>query len=375
MKMKKNRVFVSAYSAVSALGLGVDETLANLQKGKQLFTSDRDSDFAYPCFAVNRFEKSDDLTKSSSICLFLLKDIEESFSRYNDIPLFMATSTGGIRETEEVYNRLVDKTISYPLFKRHFFNKTINDIKGRYTNFNDSFTFSTACSSSGHSVFQAYRMIQAGLIERAVLIGYDTLSYTTMIGFDSLKLISHTGTKPLTKSRDGLTLGDGGGVIFLEAEPKDEPLAEIIGVASNSDGHHISSPEPDGFSQKKCINDALKQAGLTPGDIKYICAHGTGTLMNDEVEINALDVVFKGDVTVTSLKSFIGHTLGASAIAESVISTAMLKKGRVYQPENFTESMNERIIPSASVDMKTRYFLKNSFGFGGNNVSALFEVF
>ena len=110
--MKKNRVFVTAYSAVSVLGLGVDETLANLQKGKQLFTGDGDSDFAYPCFAVNRFEKSDVLTKSSSICLFLLKDIEDSFREYNNIPLFMATSTGGIRETEGVYKRLVEKTIS-----------------------------------------------------------------------------------------------------------------------------------------------------------------------------------------------------------------------------------------------------------------------
>jgi len=373
--MKKNRVFVSAYSTVSALGLGVDETLINLQKGKQLFTADEDSDFSRPCFAVNRFEKSDDLTKSSSISLFLLKDIEDSFKEYGDIPLFMATSTGGIRETESVYKRLVDKSISYPLFKRHFFNKTINDVKARYPNFNDSFTFSTACSSSGHSIYQAYRMMRSGLIKRAVLIGYDTLSYTTMIGFDSLKLVSHTGTKPLTKSRDGLTLGDGGGIIFLESEPKGEPLAEIIGVASNSDGHHISSPEPDGFSQKKCINDALEQAELSADDIKYICAHGTGTLMNDEVEINVLDSLFKGEVAVTSLKSFIGHTLGASAITEVVISTAMLKSGKIYQPNDFADSMNERIIPSASVDMRPKYFLKNSFGFGGNNVSALFEVF
>jgi len=300
--------------------------------------------------------------------------IEDSFSQYKDIPIFLGTSTGGIRETEEIYKDLVHKKIEYPLFQRHFFNKIVTDIKKRYGKaIGDHYTYSTACSSSGHSLLNAYRFIKNGVIDRALVVGVDTLSLTTMIGFDSLKLVSHTGTKPLTNGRDGLSLGEGGGVLFLQRGDDNNSNPEVVGCHSNSDGYHISSPDPEGTMQKECIEFTLKEAGLSPSDIDYINGHGTGTPMNDEVEIKSIKHFFGKSTPVSSLKSFIGHTLGASAVTEIAIVLAMLKKGKIYQVNDFTDPMDEMIL-TKTIDKNVNYFLKNSFGFGGNNFTVGIKV-
>ena len=373
-KMKQNSVYITAYSMTSALGYNAEESLASLKKEKQVFSQDIKNNFQYPHFSLNKFNGDNKYIKSSKICMLLLDNIKNDFKHLSNIPLFLATSTGGIRETEEVYNSICNDEVKYPLFERHFFNKVINDIKENYDNFGECFTFSTACSSSGHGILHAYKFIKAGIIDKAIILGYDTLSWTTMVGFDSLKLISHTGTKPLTKNRDGLSLGDGGGVILLESNPSKEPVAEIVGISSNSDGYHISSPDPEGGAQRKCILSAIKEAGIPKEKIDYISAHGTGTFMNDEVEINTVKSIFEHNITISSLKSFIGHTLGASAITELALSILMLKNKTIYQPDNLSEPIDENMIPARTINKEVQYFLKNSFGFGGNNVSMVCKI-
>jgi 3-oxoacyl-[acyl-carrier-protein] synthase I len=375
--MKKNRVFISSFASITALGTKSEEIIANLEKGKQLLSyPEPDSKLKYPYFSIKSIPHVDiEKTRSSQITFFLLKSIEEKIKNYKSIPLFLATSTGGIKETEEVYKDIYEGKLVYPIFKRHFFNQTISDIKEKYKDkFSEIFTFSTACSSSGHSILQAFRFIREGIIDKAVIIGVDTISLTTMIGFDSLKLVSHTNTRPLTKSRDGLSLGEGGGILILEANPKEPPDAEILGCSSNSDGYHISSPDPEGETQKKLILDVLDEAEISPEKIDYINAHGTGTPMNDEIEMKAVRSVFPKGTTITSLKSFIGHTLGASASAEIAIALEMIKKGKIYQPEDFNGSMDENYIPDKTIQKKVDYFIKNSFGFGGNNVSIIAKM-
>jgi 3-oxoacyl-[acyl-carrier-protein] synthase I len=375
--MKKNRVFISSFASIAALGTNTEEIISNLNQGKQLLSyPGPDSKLKHPYFSIKNIPHANqEKTRSSQITFFLLNAIEDKIKNFKSIPLFLATSTGGIKETEEVYKDVCGEKIIYPIFRRHFFNQTISDVKEKYKDkFSEVFTFSTACSSSGHSILQAFRFIREGIIDKAVIIGVDTISLTTMIGFDSLKLVSHTNTRPLTKSRDGLTLGEGGGIIILESYPGHSPDAEILGCSSNSDGYHISSPDPEGDTQKKLIKNVLTEALINQDKIDYINAHGTGTPMNDEVEMKAVKSVFPDGTTVTSLKSFIGHTLGASASAEIAITLEMLKKGKIYQPEDFTESMDEAYIPAKTIQKKVDYFLKNSFGFGGNNVSIVVKM-
>ncbi len=366
-----NKVYITSFSAISSLGVGINESLKNLSLQKQFITIPKEDDkFKKPYFQLNSpLNDYNNKIRCSQLALTLLDLIKNSWISINPISIFISTSTGGIKETEEVYEKLNKSELKYPLFDRHFFSRIFNDIKEEYKEeILDSATFSVACSSSGHSIMQAYELIKEGVIDKALVIGIDVLCLTTMVGFDSLKLVSSTGTKPLTKERDGLSLGEGGGILLLESNPHIEPVAEIIGTSSNSDGYHISSPDPNGTQQRECILKSIKNAGIKTGDIDYINAHGTGTIMNDEVEMKVISSIFNKNI-VTSTKAFIGHTLGASAITEIAIVLGMLQKDIIYQPENLGLPIDENYIPKNTIAKKVKYFLKNSFGFGGNNVS------
>ncbi len=370
-----NKVFITSFSAISSLGIGIDQSMKNLSSQKQLICIPKEDDkFKKPYFPIHSSYKLDNKKIAcSQYALTLLNLIKDSWIPISPISLFVSTSTGGIKETEDVYEGLKDDSIKYPLFDRHFFNRIFNDIKEEFNNkIIDSATFSVACSSSGHSIMQAYKLIKNGVIDKALVIGVDVLCFTTMIGFDSLKLVSSTGTKPLTQERDGLSLGDGGGILLLESNPHIDPIAEIAGAHSTSDGFHISSPDPNGTQQQECILNSINDAGIKIKDIDYINAHGTGTVMNDEVEMKVISSMFP-EVTVTSTKAFIGHTLGASAITELSIVLEMLKNEIIYQPDNLGNPIDEKYIPRKTINKKVKYFLKNSFGFGGNNVSIVIK--
>jgi|GEM_PF-1356183 len=371
-----NNVYVTAYSTISALGVGNEEAINSLESGKNTIYHPKESDkFKKPSFPAKfNFELNNEITLSSNFVLKLLSLIEDKWIELAPLPIFLATSTGGIKEIEEVYLNLVKTNQKYPLSKKYYFYDLYQSIKEKYgEKITDAYTFATACSSAGHSILHAYRFIKKGIIGKALVLGVDALSITTLFGFDALKLVSQNGTKPLTKERDGLSLGEGGGILLLESKPTYEPIAEIMGVASNSDGYHITAPNPEGTQQKACILNAINQAGISPEDVKYINAHGTGTPTNDEIEVNVIKSIFKPGTMTTSLKGFIGHTVGASAIIELGLIFEMNKKGKIYQQKGLGELIDDSYIPKETINFKSEYFLKNSFGFGGNNVSMVLK--
>lgn len=372
--MKNNKVYITRHASATALGISQDDIIDSLSRRNPLpFMPGSGDIFHKPYYKIpSDLEEYGDVSRASAIAYRLFDEISDFIDKNDDIVLFLSTSTGGIDGTEAEYASLKNGSSDYSIFSNHFFNKLSSDLNKRYSNkFSKTMTFSTACSSSGHAILQAKRFIEAGIIERAVVFGIDVLSLTTMVGFDSLQLVSSTGSKPLTKERDGITLGEGAGLLVLENRKSSGNDFEVAGACSTSDGHHISSPDPEGKSQKKCILNAVKDAGIELSDIDYVSAHGTGTVMNDKVEIATLKEIF-GNVPVTSLKSYIGHTLGASTVDEIAICIDMIRESKIYQPERFTDSMDEMIFEKTT-NMKVKYFLKNSFGFGGNNVSIVIK--
>lgn len=378
MKTQKNRVFITYHGSASSLGITTEEILLSLSQNKpQPVTDEKTFNFSKPYYIIpSSLEKYKNHVRSSAIIFSLLDKCKDFIDSNDNIPVFLSSSTGGIRETESNYTDLINKTSSYSVFENHFFNKTSTDIRERYPEgkIGEIFTFSTACSSSGHAIYQATRLIRAGVINYAILLGIDIISKTTLIGFDSLQLVSDKASCPLTEQRNGLTLGEGAGILILENKPRTSNDFEIAGVGSGVDGYHITSPDPSGTNQRKCINNALNEAGISAGDVSYVNAHGTGTKMNDQVELSVLEDMFGKGTYVTSLKSYIGHTLGASTITEISICIDMLKNGFIYQPEDFSNPISN-LVPLKTVKAKNiNYFLKNSFGFGGNNVSVLIKT-
>ncbi len=373
-----NRVYITDYSVISSLGTGIEESLNNLkaQKNNIYIPSQKDI-FKKPYFPIkpiDEFDEYKDITLTTKIALKLLSLTEKSWINLSPLPLFSGTSTGGIKETEALYRDLYKNKTKYDLKGRHYFYDLFYVIKERYgEKITENYTFATACSSGGHAMMHAFRFIKNGIIDRALVLAVDSLSINTMFGFDALKLVSPSGTRPLSKERDGMSLGEGGALLLLEANPSSGPIAEVAGVSSNSDGYHITSPDPKGGQQRKCILNAINEAGLEPGDIDYINAHGTGTMTNDEIETNVIKSVFSPGVKVTSLKGFVGHTVGSSALIELALCLGMLKEGTVYQQKNIGEPIDGSIIPRENVELKVKHFIKNSFGFGGNNVSMVIK--
>jgi 3-oxoacyl-[acyl-carrier-protein] synthase II len=213
--------------------------------------------------------------------------------------------------------------------------------------------------------------------------GYDALSQLVFAGFDSLQALSTTQCRPFDANRDGLALGEGAAVLTLETFEHAQKrgakiLGEIVGYGASLDVHHLTQPHPEGDAALASMNAATQIAGLSPGDIGYVNAHGTGTALNDSAEANAIRRwagARAGTLHVSSTKSSIGHLLGAAGAVEAVICLMALQEE--WLPPTSTLSTPDPLCNFPLVQEPTHakldHVLSNSFGFGGANASLIFR--
>ena len=249
-----------------------------------------------------------------------------------------------------------------------------------------NFTISSACSSGTHSVGMAYLLIKNGYQERIICGGAEEVNLYSAISFDAINAFSTRETepqkasRPFDRNRDGLVPSGGAATLVLEtyesALKRGAPiLAEIIGYGFSSDGNIIYSPNVDGPAQS--IMNAIKDAGLNPGDIEYINAHATSTQAGDAIEAKAIHRVFSDSKPyVSSTKSQTGHEMWMSGASEIIYSTLMMRNGFIAPNLNFEEPDEDSAglnISGSRVDRKFKCFLSNSFGFGGTNASIVIK--
>lgn len=243
---------------------------------------------------------------------------------------------------------------------------------------------SNACASGANAIGHGWNWIRSGRCDRVLAGGYDTLSQLVFAGFDSLQALSTTSCRPFSQTRDGLSLGEGAGILVLEelesARRRGAPiLAELSAYSSVTDLHHLTQPHPEGQAALMAMHAACRKAGISPGDVDYLNAHGTGTVLNDAAEalaINAWAGSHAGQrIKVSSTKSSIGHLLGAAGAVEAVICV-MAINGQWIPPQ----TSNDTLDPVCNFEIVTRptdanvdVVLSNSFGFGGANASLLFK--
>lgn len=244
-------------------------------------------------------------------------------------------------------------------------------------------TISTACSSSANAIMLGARMIKQGLVKRAICGGCDALSRFTLNGFNSLKNVAKEPCKPFDKDRIGLNLGEGAAYLLLETEASAKErgatiLAELSGYCNSNDAYHPTAPSPYGEGAYNTMQQAMKMAGLQPGDIGYINAHGTATINNDIAEGTAISRLFDGKIPYfSSTKPFTGHTLAAAGAIEAIFSIAAMREGIALPNLNFDTPMEELpLVPNTQLveHVEIKHVLSNSFGFGGNNVSLAFSA-
>jgi 3-oxoacyl-[acyl-carrier-protein] synthase II len=240
-------------------------------------------------------------------------------------------------------------------------------------------TISSACSSSNTAIGYGSDLLLTGQADRAIVIGTDTISNGIAAGFNSLKVIGKVPAAPFSNPH-GISLGEGAGVLILErleavlACGRDAHCrGEVLGYALSSDAFHQTSVEENGEGIETVVSRALANSGLSATDVDYISAHGTGTDSNDIPESKAIARLFGNTVKIASVKSSVGHTLGASGVIELIISLVCAERG-FYAPNNHFNGVRNGCAeldyvhgPQHPADINT--ILCNNYGFGGNNSS------
>ena len=287
------------------------------------------------------------------------------------VGVFVGTSTSGILQTEQAYRRRDPTTGALPpdlhYGETHNTASVARFVRDALALAGPTFAVSTACSSSAKVFGTAARMLQLGVIDAAVVGGVDSLCLTTLYGFQSLELLSPDICRPWDGERRGLSLGEAAAFALLERDALD-PQAWLLGVGESSDGHHMSSPHPDGAGAVQAMRQALAQAGLEAAAVDYVNLHGTATTNNDAAEDQAMQTVF-GATPCSSTKGATGHTLGAAGAVEASIVMLALRHG--LMPGGSTLRKQDPALRSAYVAAPRTAALavvaSNSFGFGGSN--------
>lgn len=292
--------------------------------------------------------------------------------------LISATTVGGMDATEKYYFDFMEseahrKFISTQNCGVHAEQMAqILGIKDYVT------TISTACSSAANAIMLGARMIKAGILDRAVVGGTDSLSAFTINGFSSLMIYSDEHCQPFDDERKGLNLGEAAAYIVLESEESTsgkEILGFLAGYGNANDAFHQTASSDDGEGAFLAIKTALEIADLKPEEIDYVNAHGTATPNNDFSEGKSILRIFENIPDFSSTKAFTGHTLAAAGAVEAVFSLLALKNQTVFANLNWKTPMKEfDLKPQTEIKQKEiKTVLSNSLGFGGNCSSLIFK--
>jgi 3-oxoacyl-[acyl-carrier-protein] synthase-1 len=311
-----------------------------------------------------------------------LETVQQAASRWNRkrIGVFMGTSTAGILQTELAYRQRDRVTgalpASFEYGTTHNSFSVADYLRQRLRLEGPAVVVSCACASSAKVFGSARRMIEAGIIDAALVGGVDSLCLTTLYGFHSLQLSSPLPCRPFDVARDGISIGEAAAFALLErpTDGMDGDDILLLGVGESSDAYHMSAPHPEGHGARRAMQAALRAANLDPGAIDYINLHGTGTPSNDRSESHAVTSVFGATTPSSSTKGATGHTLGAAGALEAVICAIALRNG--FMPGGVHTTQIDPTLTAYYIrenrHSPVSHVLSNSFGFGGTNCSLVF---
>ena len=250
----------------------------------------------------------------------------------------------------------------------------------------------SACASAGHAITSAADQIRLGAADVMLAGGSEAaVCPMAMAGFGNMKALSARNddptkaSRPFDKERDGFVLGEGAGILVLEAEEHAKArgatiLGELAGYGSTGDANHMTQPAVEGYGAEHSMKQALSVAGIAPEQVGYINAHGTSTPWNDKIETLAIRKVFGAHaekLKVSSTKSMIGHLLGAGGVVEAAATLMSMREGVLHPTINLVNPDPEcdlDYIPGETIKHPVEYALSNSFGFGGHNVTLCLKV-
>lgn len=305
------------------------------------------------------------------------EDVNKAINQYGNerVAIIMGTSTSGIYEGELAiaYQQLNGRLPEHYHYERQELGSP-SDFLSEYLSLSGpAYTISTACSSSARAIISGKRLIEAGLVDAAIVGGADSLCKMAIHGFRSLESLSEKLCMPFATERNGINIGEGSALILLT---KEKSSVALLGVGESSDAWHMSAPHPEGLGAESAMKMALNTAGVKPEQIGYVNLHGTATLLNDQMEAKAVNRLLGSKVPCSSTKHLTGHTLGAAGATEVAICWLLLTQNLPLPIQNFSvgtrdESLAQINLVTQPQQTPPRFILSNSFAFGGNNASLL----
>jgi nodulation protein E len=396
--MSTRRVVITGLGAVTPLGLDVPQFRDSLRSGRcgirPLETVDRTRLRFHNGAEVVGFTPGDHFTEKQL-------DVLDRFAQFGLVAAREAARDAGVEWTAELRERTAlvtgsclggkiseDQTFAavygsegrraHPLaIPRAMSNAAASQISMEFGIVGPTYNVSTACASATHAIGQAFALVRSGAAEAAITGGSEapfTLGHLKK--WEALRVVSPDTCRPFSKDRRGMILGEGGAMLVLESletalDRGAHVYAEVVGFGMSADAHHVTQPSAAGAA--RAITAALRDAGISPEQVGYVNAHGTGTTANDPVETEALRLVFRehaSRLAVSSTKSMHGHSLGAAGAVEAVATALALHEKFLPPTANFTEpdpACDLDYVPNEAREAEVEYAISNSFAFGGLN--------
>jgi len=399
---KIRRVLVTGLGVVSPLGITVRSFWNELLEGKSGVRRITDFDLSlcrtqigaqvagYDFREYFSAKESQRLSRSSQFAVVAateaITDSKFSVSDYAStrVGVIIGSSQGGVVASEPFFKQFFTEGSVSPLAVPVAMNNApASNISIRFGIRGPVITTDAACSSSAHAVGYAFNLIQYGLIDAAIVGGADcALSSAIMQAWSSLRALSEHNAnpeqacRPFSLDRDGIVLGEGAGILVLEAEDLAvkrgaKIYGEITGYGRTSDSYHLTQPSPQGISE--AMKQALEDANLTIEQIDYINAHATATVLNDKAETEAIKKVFgvhAYQIPIVGIKAAIGHSIGASAALEFISCILSIQEGIVPPTINYSirdPDCDLDYVVTGKRTLKLEHVMSNSFAFGGSN--------
>jgi 3-oxoacyl-[acyl-carrier-protein] synthase II len=309
--------------------------------------------------------------------------------------VIVASGIGGMLTFEQQHTRLLKRGprgISPMFIPMMIADMAAGLISIRYGYRGPNYCTVSACASGGHAIASAFDQIRLGQADVMITGGSEAaICPMSLAGFGNMKALSTRNDEPMRASRpfdigrDGFVIGEGAGILVLEAEEHATArgttiYGEVVGYGMTADAYHMTQPDVDGMGAIGSMAGALKVSGLAPEDIGYINAHGTSTYFNDKIETKAIRAIFGAHadrLAVSSTKSMTGHLLGAAGGVETVATVLALRHGVLPPTINLDEPDPECDLdycPHVAVEREVDYAMSNSFGFGGHNITLCLQA-
>lgn len=361
-------IYIGASSIRTCLG-NKAETLSAMQKGESGLKYSKEASMYVGYSEVkeyNNFTRFESLVIEQLHSVIADSKIDLSSS---DTQLIVSTTKGNIDHLASNCKNIADRT---------YIDVSAQIIADYFKCHNKPIIISNACISGVSAFVIARWILTSGKCKNAIVVGCDALCDFITSGFASFKSIGTTPCKPYDANRDGLTLGEAAGAIILttDATNADNPRIRLAGGAISNDANHISGPSRTGDGLFYAINNAMNEAGINSSDIGFINTHGTATRYNDEMESKAVAWAELNEKPLNSLKGYIGHTLGASGVVETIICVEELKQGYIFGTKGFTQSdtSHELALSSEIQHFEKRCCIKTASGFGGCNAAIVLDI-